>query len=435
MSPVETEGWHSSGHSIPVEITLAHASVNGEPLALASIRDITRRRETDERNRMLMEQLTQAHKMKSLGTLVAGTAHDFNNMLAAIMGYASTLATEISHDQRHFQDVSQILKIAKRAKTLTENLLAFSRKTEPTSEIFSVNSVIKEVVNLLRRTIPKRISLKTKLCQNIFIEGDRSQLEQCLMNLCLNARDALPDGGEIHIHTSRKEFDEETAKQLNLPVAGCYCMISVKDNGIGMDSNTLRRAFDPFFSTKSRGEGSGLGLALVLAMARSHSGQARIESELGKGTKVYIYLATTNSRPTPLATSCESETLIYGQGETILLVDDEKYLRDMAKRLLEGLGYRVILAESGEEAVKIFRELHQHIDLIFLDVMLEGMSGSETFDKIKAINSQAKILVSSGYERQGEPRYLLSKGACGFIQKPYGMEEVNQAIREALKSV
>jgi two-component system, cell cycle sensor histidine kinase and response regulator CckA len=432
-STIEAEGWHSTGRPIPVEITLSSAEIEGKRVVLASIRDITRRRQAAEQNRLLMEQLTQAQKLDTVGELAAGIAHDFNNMLGAILGYASAMLAEVERTHRHYNDVAQIISIVRRAKNLTENLLSFSRHAEHSQDALSINRVVREVVGLLRRTLPKNIVIKTKLGKNVAIEGDRSQLEQCLMNICLNARDALPDGGELQLHTSRVTLDDASAHALNLP-AGPYCVIVASDNGVGMDEATVRRAFEPFFSTKTRGEGSGLGLSLVLTAVQNHHGRVKIESQLGSGTTVRIYLPATDAVPTTETHATHDPVQAQGMGETILLVDDERHLRDMAKRLLEGLGYRVVLAETGDEAVELYRRLHPGISLVILDVMLVGMSSAETLDRLREINSAVKILVSSGYNSSGEPRHLLSKGVCGFIQKPYGIDEINQAIRQALAS-
>jgi two-component system, cell cycle sensor histidine kinase and response regulator CckA len=432
-TPIETQGWHSTGRPVPIEISLSAADVGGQRILLASIRDITRRRDADMQNRTLLDQLTQAKKLDAVGELAAGIAHDFNNMLGAILGYASAMGAEIDRTDRHYDDVAQIISIVRRAKNLTENLLTFTRQTEETFEPLSVNRLVREVADLLRRTLPKNIVIKTKLDKEVCAEGERSQLEQCLMNLCLNARDAMPDGGELQLQTSRCELDQAESAS-GLP-SGPYCVVRVKDNGVGMDQGTLRRAFEPFFSTKSRGEGSGLGLSLVRVAMKNHHGHVQIESEPGRGTEVTIYLPAIDAQPSPeplVEQLTQQQQQQQGVGETILLIDDEKQLRDMAKRLLEGLGYRVILAESGKEAVELFRRLHLRINLVLLDVLLVGMSSSETLDRLREIDDAVKVLVSSGSSPGGPPRQLLSKGVCGFIQKPYCLDEINQAIRQAL---
>ena len=429
---METVGRRGDGSTIPIEITLSAATVNEERLVLASVRDVTARRASDWQNQQLREQLTQAQKMEALGTLAAGIAHDFNNMLGAIMGYASAMTHEIDPSHRHCKDAQQILTIARRAKRLTDKLLAFSRHSDSQAEVLSINRVIRDVVGFLSRSIPKNIVLKTKLAKEINTEGDRTQIEQVLLNLCLNARDAMPDGGEVLISTLRQELAQAVAQPLGLP-PGPYTRITVTDNGIGMDAATISRVFDPFFSTKPAGEGSGLGLSLVYTTVTGCGGQVKIDSVPEQGTEVTIYLPVADGRPRK--DSARIATLgsqLPGNGEQILLVDDEQHLRDMAKRLLEGLGYRVVLAENGEEAEAFYREHHGEIDLVILDVVMVGLSGAETLERLKEINRDVRVLVSSGYNREGEPRDLLHRGVCGFIQKPYGIDEVSLAITKAL---
>ncbi len=430
---VEAEARHSSGHNIPVEVSLSSVEINQKRVVLASLRDITHRHEANKRNRLLEEQLAHAQKMEAIGTLAAGTAHDFNNMLGAIMGYATTMLSELDAEDRHHRDVSQILNIIHRAKKLTDNLLTFSRRAESVPEILSLSRIAREVTGLLRRTLPKNIVIKTKLARAVNFEGDRSQVEQSLMNVCLNAKDAMPDGGILQIQTTRANLEEDEAFALGL-TAGSFCRLSVRDNGIGMDQSTAQKALDPFFSTKAKGEGIGLGLALVMAAVSNHGGKIVINSETGKGTEVMIYLPFADEEPQPEPLSTCNENTVKGQGETILLVDDERHLRGMAKRLLEGLGYHILLAESGEEAVQIYKLQGQAINLIILDVMMEGMSGSETYDQLVVINPEVRVLVSSGYNRNGAPTELLEKGVKGFVQKPYGIDEINESIRKALKS-
>jgi nitrogen-specific signal transduction histidine kinase/ActR/RegA family two-component response regulator len=390
--------------------------------------------QTSEIDQALVEQRSQTQKMEALGTLAAGIAHDFNNMLGAIMGYASAMTRELDESHRHFSDAQQILTIARRAKRLTDKLLAFSRQSDFKVEAFSINRVVRDVVGLLSRTIPKNIVIKTRLAKNIVTEGDRSLLEQVLLNICLNSRDALPDGGQIRIETHRAEIDADEASRLGI-AAGSYNRLAVSDDGVGMDRSVLGRVFEPFFTTKPAGEGSGLGLSLVYSTVKSHGGQVTIESVPGEGTEVVVHLPVSTSKQREAVRAVESgERPVIGKGERILLVDDERHLRDMAKRLLEGLGYQVVLAESGEEAEAYYRDHHRDVDLVILDVVLVGLSSTETLRRLREIHQGVKVLVSSGHSRDGEPKHLLRRGVSGFIQKPYGIEEVSQAIQKALTS-
>jgi nitrogen-specific signal transduction histidine kinase/ActR/RegA family two-component response regulator len=412
----------------PTSKSAAYHEVTGE-------KSVTERKaavQNVESDQALVEQRSQAQKMEALGTLAAGIAHDFNNMLGAIMGYASAMTREIDESHRHFSDVQQILTIARRAKRLTDKLLAFSRQSDFKVESFSINRVVRDVVGLLSRTIPKNIVIKTRLAKNIVTEGDRSLLEQVLLNVCLNSRDALPDGGQIKIETKGVEISADEGKLLGME-AGSYNQLTVSDDGLGMDPHVLRRAFEPFFTTKPAGEGSGLGLSLVYSTVKSHGGEVKIQSTPGEGTDVVVYFPVSTSRPSEGVRAVDTgERPVVGKGERILLVDDERHLRDMAKRLLEGLGYEVVLAESGEEAEAYYRDHHRSVDLVILDVVLVGLSSTETLRRLKEIHQGVKVLVSSGHSREGEPKHLLRRGVCGFIQKPYGIEEVSQAIQKAL---
>jgi two-component system, cell cycle sensor histidine kinase and response regulator CckA len=428
--PVETMAWNlCEKRPVPVEITLSEADVLGERILLASIRDTTRRVEARRRESALQAQLSQAQKMEAVGTLAAGLAHDFNNLLGTVYGYASSMSAELEGSERHKRDLGQILHAVKRARDLVEKLLAFSRQSEPRRELFSANRVVRDVVALLRRTFPARVRMSTSLAKKVTVIGDQVQLEQAVINLCINSRDALGEGGEIKIQTSTVELDGERARAVGVEPA-TFGMISVVDNGTGMDSATAARAFDPFFTTKAKGEGTGLGLTLVRSALLSQGGGVRLESQPGAGTTVALYLPA--GAPPELPGRLEGSTRT-GAGETILVVDDEGNLREMLKRLLEGIGYQVLLAESGEDALGIYEEEGTRIDLVILDVVLVGISGEETLEGLQELNPAVKVIVSTGFARnEEEPRRLLEKGALGFLKKPYGLIEASRAIRDAL---
>jgi PAS domain S-box-containing protein len=425
----ESEGWHQDGRRVPIELSLSVVGEGAERVVLATIRDISQRRAVAQRTDALLTQLGQAQRLEALGLLVAGIAHDFNNVVASIIGYASALAAELAPGDHRREDASQILELARRANKLVDSLLAFGRD-EPASEVVSLNRVARSVAGFLRRTLPKSIVVRTRLGRGANVRGAQVQLEQLLMNLCLNARDAMPDGGELAIETERVELDERAAGACEL-VAGVYCELAVSDNGVGMDAETVALAFEPFFTTKPRGAGSGLGLTLARATARQHGGQVRVESQPAKGTTVTLLLPAADEA-IPVAAAASAPRAVQGSGETILLVDDERHLREMVKRMLEGLGYCVLLAESGERALEIFRAEHERIALVLLDVALGSMSGLQALEGIRAVDGAVRVLVSSGYDKSGEPTKLLEQGVAGFIPKPYGIDELGQAIRDAL---
>ncbi len=428
---LETEGWHSEGRRIPIEISLSLAGEGEATLVFASIRNVAGRRAVAQHAEALLSQLGHAQRLEALGLLAAGIAHDFNNVLGLVLGYASAMVAELDRDHRHHQDAAQIVSLVRHARKLTDDLLLYSRHGEVALEPLSLNRVARNVTGFLRRTLPKTVIIKTRLARGANVEGDYGQLEHCLMNLCLNARDAMPDGGELTIQTVRDELDEQQAEPHGL-TAGSWCRLSVSDNGVGMDAETRARALDFFFTTKPAGVGSGLGLALVRAAVQRHGGAVEIESEVGKGTCVTLWLPATDAQPTRVPIPGVPHSA-HGAGETILLVDDERHLREMAKRLFEGLGYSVLLAATGEEAIAIFRQHHQGIALVVLDVMLGGeLSGAATLTKLREVQPEVKVLVSSGYAPSGAPNELLEQGVAGFIQKPYGIDEIGEAIRKAL---
>jgi PAS domain S-box-containing protein len=429
---LETEGWHADGRRVPIEISLSIAS-GQEQLFFASIRNIAGRRAVAQHAEALMSQLGHAQRLEALGLLAAGIAHDFNNVLGLVLGYASAMVAELDRDHPHHRDAAQIVSLVRHARRLTDDLLLYSRQGEVALEPLSLNRVARNVTGFLRRTLPKNIIIKTRLARGANVEGDYGQLEHCLMNLCLNARDAMPDGGELTIQTTREDLSEEAARPLGVN-AGSWCRLGVRDNGVGMEPETRDHALDFFFTTKPVGAGSGLGLALVRAAVQRHGGTIQLESEVGRGTCVTLWLPATEEQPTRVPIPGVPHS-VHGSGETILLCDDERHLREMAKRLFEGLGYTVLLAESGEEAVAIYQGQRDTIALVVLDVMLGGtLSGAETLTQLRAIEPGVRVLVSSGYAPSGAPNQLLEQGVAGFIQKPYGIDEIGEAIRKALAS-
>jgi PAS domain S-box-containing protein len=431
-STLEVEGWHREGRPVPLEISLSATTAAGHQLVLASIRDVSARKEAARRNQELMQQLTQAQKMEALGTLTAGIAHDFNTNLQTILGFASALIKELPEGQRHHQDVKQILNAVQASMGLVKKLLDYGRKSQERLEVLSLNRVVRDVVGLLRRSLPADVRIKTRLARNIHTQGDPIWLQHALMNICLNARDAMPDGGELHLQTRNVELCAEEASARGLE-PGRYCELTASDTGQGMPPDILQRIFDPFFSTKPRGEGSGLGLAMVQTTVVSHGGSVSASSEPGVGTQFTIYLPATDAVPSQRRPAPAAEAP-HGNGETILLVDDEQHLREMAERLLSGLGYQVLLAESGEEAVAVYRKHHQQIALVVLDMVMTGIDGAETLVRLRRLDQGVKVLASSGYRKDAQPQRLLKMGVSGFLQKPYGIEEISQTIRQALDS-
>jgi nitrogen-specific signal transduction histidine kinase/CheY-like chemotaxis protein len=396
---------------------MAFLRVAGKPLVFVLAHDITEHIRLEER-------LRQAQKMEAIGTLAGGIAHDFNNILTGILGYSTLLLEELPSDSPLSEDVQAIESSARRAAELTQQLLTLSRKNPrvPLAPI-DPNSVVTEVVRLLERTIDKSVSIRTSLAEAVnTVNGNTGQLHQALLNLCLNARDAMPGGGEIVIETRNADPADRACVEDDRRV-----FITVRDSGIGMDVAVQERIFEPFFTTKEQGR--GLGLAMVYGIVRGHGGDIHVQSAPGKGaTFVLSFPACGGSAEGQAVPGGHSA----GGNETILIVDDEDGVRGVLTRILERAGYSVIQAEDGLRGVEIFREHVGRIDLVVLDMAMPRMSGAEAYDRFVEIDPGTRILISSGYSEEGRAAEILARGARGFLKKPYGNETVLAMVRATL---
>lgn len=418
--PVRVEGEYlrKDGSRVSVEASMVLFQVAGKPVVLVLAHDIAERKRVEER-------LRQAQKMEAIGTLAGGIAHDFNNILTGILGYASLLRQELKNDDPLSADVEAIAAAARRAAELTEQLLTFSRRS-PQMQLEPVdpNEVARDVARLLERTIDKSIRVDARLSEDpVLVRGNAGQLHQALLNLCLNARDAMPNGGFLRIETRRESpaAGREAAR-------GERVVISISDTGIGMDGKVKERIFEPFFTTKEKGR--GLGLAMVYGITRGHGGEIRVRSEPGKGSTFEIDFPAImeHVRIAPPV----GAPLVRGGTETILVVDDEAAVRGVLQRILELGGYKVMLAEDGLEGVETYRRLHGDIDLVILDMAMPRMSGTETYENLFTVNPRVKVLISSGYSEEGRASDLIEKGALGFLKKPYEIQAVHAMVRDAL---
>ncbi len=406
---------------------------NGEPYISGIGRDVTSRIKAQREKKSLEIQLQQAHKMEAVGTLAGGIAHDFNNILAAIIGYTE-LAWGVSKEGGdNTQLLDNILKAAGRASKLVQQILAFSRKAAFEMKPLDLNREIFDTVQLIERTIPKMISIELHLDQDLRqVSGDSNQIEQVLLNLAGNARDAMPEGGKLTIKTENVTLDQGSTNGQLDPSSGDYVRITVSDNGQGMDEKTLEHIFDPFFTTKEVGKGTGLGLASAYGIIKSHGGEIVCRSELGRGTTFAIYLPALESAPHTNDSAMVNVDLIPGGTETVLLVDDDDALRDIGTHVLGRKGYQVLTAMNGEEALEIYGSQTSAIDLVILDISMPGMGGHKCLQEILKINPEAKVVVASGYSSQGQLKETLTAGATAYIAKPFQMADMLSTVRQVL---
>ena len=380
-----------------------------------------------ERKRM-EAQFLQAQKMEAIGTLAGGIAHDFNNLLMVIQGNASLMLLNVDPSHPHHEMLTSIVKQVQSGSKLTNQLLGYARKGRYEVKPIQVNQLVEETSKAFGRT-RKEITIHRELANDLFpIEGDLGQIEQVLMNLFVNAADAMPQGGDIFLKTINIPYGDIRGKLYN-PKPGDYVLLTVTDTGMGMDPKTLDRIFEPFFTTKELGRGTGLGLASVYGIIKGHGGYVDVESEEGRGTTFKIYLPASNRE---IQKTIEvPDHIIKGTG-TILLVDDEEMVLEVGERFLKVMGYQVLTAREGREAIEVYQKHGDTIDLVLLDIIMPNMKGGEVFDRLKEINPEVKVLLSSGYSIDGEASQILERGGSGFIQKPFDMNQLSQSIRAML---
>ena len=393
--------------------------------------DITERNEAEQEQAHLRAQLFQAQKMESIGTLAGGIAHDFNNLLQVTLGYSELLLQEKSEKDPDYADLQKIHQAARSGAELVRNLLAFSRKAEPKLVPMNLNHEIRHVEKLLHRTIPRMIDIGLNLAEDLErINADPAQIEQIIINLAVNARDAIAEEGSLKIRTENVTLDDEYCRFNVEAKPGDYVLLSISDTGHGMDRETLHRIFEPFYTTKELGRGTGLGLAMVYGIVRQHGGHIDCYSEVGKGTTFKLYFPVIPSIEEP---AVEATGIMPAFGtETVLLVDDEDLVRELGQRILTRSGYTVLTAARGEEALEVYGREKERIALVILDLIMPTMGGKDCLKKILKIDPQARILISSGYSADASTKECLGMGAKGFVAKPFRFKELLQQVRMAL---
>lgn len=398
---------------------------SGKPLYLLGIsEDITAQKS-------LQRQLFQAQKMEAIGTLAGGIAHDFNNILQVALGYSELILGYEDLPKRCRADLQKIHESSRRGADLVRRLLTFSRKTEIKPQPLNLNRRINEMRKMLERAIPKMIEIQLVLDEDVAtINADPTQVDQVLMNLAVNARDAMPEGGRLIFDTANVVLDEEYAASHIDVKPGHYVLLSITDTGAGMDRETLRHIFEPFYTTKGMGGGTGLGLAMVHGIVQQHGGNIRCYSEPGQGTSFKIYF------PALVADEEIEETRVtlipLGGSETILLADDEEFVRDLGQRLLTAQGYKVLTASNGKEALEVYRSRNDEISLVILDLVMPEIGGKQCLRGLLEINPKAKVLIASGFSANGPTKDALTSGAKGFVDKPFALNQLLKAVRETL---
>jgi signal transduction histidine kinase/ActR/RegA family two-component response regulator len=396
-------------------------------------RDVTERRTAEEALRASQQQLLQAQKMDAVGRLAGGVAHDFNNLLTAIRGNAELLLFDIPQGDPRRDDVEEIRKAADRAAALTRQLLAFSRRQVLQPRVLDLNGVVQDMERMLRRLIGEDVELVTRLAPGLAqVRADPGQVEQVVMNLAVNARDAMPAGGQLIVETSDVEPDDEFRRTFPYVVPGRYVMLCVSDTGQGMDPDTRERAFEPFFTTKPAGRGTGLGLSTVYGIVKQSGGYVWIESELGQGTRIRIYLPPV-AAPAPAAGPGAAASL-PGRGEgTVLLAEDEVTVRRLAVRVLRRGGFHVLEACDGEEALAVAREYTGPLHLLVTDMVMPRLGGRGLAARLREARPGVPVVYVSGYAEEAVQRDGVLDPGARFLPKPFTAEQLLETVHAALR--
>ncbi len=379
----------------------------------------------------LEKQVRTAQKMEAVGTLAGGIAHDFNNVLTVIIGFGEMLKLRVANDPKAVSDLDEILRGAERASVLTRQLLTFARRQVVEPVNLDLNEAMTDLVKLLRKVTREDIEIKTFPAEcSVMIRADRGQVEQVVMNLCLNARDAMPEGGQLVIETGVTSLEEGYLKQYPYMKAGRYAVLSVSDTGVGMDEKTRERIFEPFFTTKGPDKGTGLGLAVVYGIVKQHNGFIHVYSEPGKGTTFRIYFPAVDALSDPIISAAHTVTL--GGNETIMLAEDDESVRHLTEQTLASYGYRVLIARDGEEAVEIFRRHGEEIAMVVLDVVMPKKGGKQAYDEMKKSLPGLKVLFLSGYSANAIHDDFVLHPGVPFLQKPFDLPSLARKVREVL---
>jgi len=418
--------WHSKhvrkdGSLVDLDVRTTLLGHGGRPILLAIVRDISEQKK-------LEGLLIRAQKMETIGTLAGGIAHDFNNLLMGIQGRISLMLMDGSIPHSFTEHLTAVEQYVQSAANLTRQILGFARETRYGAKVTDLNDLVRRISTMFGRT-RKEVKIHFAPQRGLWsVEVDPGQIEQVLLNLCLNAWQAMPLGGDVYLGTKNMVLDVIHVARYGLE-PGHFVRVCVRDTGVGIPESVVGKIFDPFFTTKASGKGTGLGLSTAHGIIANHRGFIEVSSEEGAGSTFSFFLPATGKKPDP---SGEGLQEIAKGTETILLVDDEEMVLDVTKEILEKMGYQVLTARSGREAVELYKRDLPPIDLVILDMIMPDMGGETTFTTLKAIHPDVKVLLSSGYSAEGLASRMLANGCRGFVQKPFLLQELSKKIREAL---
>ena len=420
-----------------VRVSLEESCAEASPAAVSTCGEIFQVNETVEVLKgpqqscsqcKLQQKVLQAQRTEALGTLAGGIAHDFNNLLGVILGFASIVRLRLAPSDPLLEFVKMIEQSAQRGSELTRQLLGLARQGKCESVPIRVGEVLGRVVKIITSTFDRRIQIQTRTDSGpLWVAANPAQFEQAILNLCINARDAMPEGGVLALESSRVTLGEGDSSRPSRCLPGNYARVTVRDTGIGMAPQLLGRIFDPFFTTKEPGRGSGLGLSMVYGMASSAGGFVQVQSEVGLGSAFSIHLPL-KAPPMEQRTAARNTALEAGSG-TILVVDDEPMVLAFVEVGLKKLGYHVLTAVDGRQACEVYLSHFRKIDMVLLDLVMPGITGLEACRRLREINPNAKVILSSGYSSDEVLREARLAGALGFIGKPYSLEELSGALR------
>jgi hypothetical protein len=418
-------GRRKDGLEIPIELSVSPLEVDDERFIVSFIRNISERRRLEER-------VQQSQKLEAVGRLAGGVAHDFNNMLTAIIGYSDLMAATLPAADPIREGLQEIRKAGDRAASLTQQLLAFSRKQILQPTTLDLNSLIADTHKMLRRLIPEDIELTTHLDPAVYpVLADAAQTQQVLINLVLNSRDAMPQGGQLRIETANAELTKSYARKHSEVKPGAYVLLTVSDTGCGMDKETLARLFEPFFTTKVQGKGTGLGLATVYGIVKQSGGHIEVTSQPGQGTTFRVFLPMAEEA-VPTVAIAQALTKTPTGSETVLLAEDEESLRSLARRVLEENGYQVLEARDGMEALQLCRKHQGPVHLLLSDVVMPNLNGPLLAHQVKAIHPDIRVLYMSGYTDSTVVARGVTDGQAVYLAKPFTADTLARVVRDVL---